>query len=244
MDNTDKIIRYLDNEMSPEEKTAFEELMVYDMSLSEDISKIQELNYHFSDTEYKDFRNLVHTASNNYHKKTRNTLKIFLPLSAIAAAILVFFIVFNFFKHKVSPMMGGDLFAQYYSPFSPDFNTRGGVDIGDDIVHALDIYNQRDFAAAIPRFQQILQFDSTLIFAKFFLGISYIETNRFDEAITTLQEVSKRSNNVYQMHAQWYLALCYLKLEQMDFALPLLHTIELHNEFYSLKAREIIEKLN
>ena len=186
---------------------------------------------------------MVSDVAQNHHKDERKNLKIMIPLTTIAAIVLMVFLVSKFWSNDKKSVSGNELFAEYYEPYKPDFNTRGEINLQDDIMEALETYTSKNYPAAIPKFQKILQNDSTLVFAKFFLAVSYIETDQLNEAISLLTNISTFNDNIYQMHAQWYLALCYLKKEDMEKAATVLKNIELNNEFYSQKAKEILIRI-
>lgn len=107
------------------------------------------------------------------------------------------------------------LFSMYYDSERTIELTRSG---NANIVEAILKFQQRDYQGASLLFAEILDKDSSNIAVWFYNGISYIETNRIDDALKAFRYIVDDKNNLYVEHAEWYLGLCYLKNEQIDFA--------------------------
>jgi tetratricopeptide (TPR) repeat protein len=93
------------------------------------------------------------------------------------------------------------------------------------LVEALRFYQQKNYPVAIDLFNEVITNDPTNTAVKFYLAISYIETNQVDKAISNLEEIINDGRNLYIEHAQWYLGLCLLKTNQTDQAIDLLKNI-------------------
>lgn len=133
------------------------------------------------------------------------------------------------------------LFSMYYDSEGTIELTRSG---NANIVEAILKFQQRDYQGASLLFAEILDKDSSNIAVWFYNGISYIETNRIDDAIKAFRYIIEDRNNLYVEHAEWYLGLCYLKNGQIDFAVEQFHMIAADQQNYHYKdADKILEKL-
>lgn len=75
-----------------------------------------------------------------------------------------------------------------------------------------------------------------------YLGLSYLKTNQIDNA---LSEITKAKIGVTKSSAEWYEALCYLKLKQIDRAKTILESISNNPQNpYEADALEILNALN
>ena len=77
----------------------------------------------------------------------------------------------------------------------------------------------------------------------FLNGVSNFEEKKFPEATMSFSTVIKDNNNLFIETAKWYLALCYLKTDELDKAKSLLQIINDEGGIYSKKAKKIIKKL-
>lgn len=133
------------------------------------------------------------------------------------------------------------LFSMYYDSESTIELTRSG---NANIVEAILKFQQGDHQGASLLFAEILDKDSSNIAVWFYNGISYIETNRFDDAIKAFRYIIKDKDNLYVEHAEWYLGLCYLRNGQIDFAVEQFRMIVANEQNYHNKdADKILVKL-
>ncbi|HCT71831.1 MULTISPECIES: tetratricopeptide repeat protein [Lentimicrobium] len=133
------------------------------------------------------------------------------------------------------------LFSMYYDSNRTIELTRSG---NANIVEAILKFQQKDYQGASLLFAEILDKDSSNIAVWFYNGISYIETNRIEDAVKAFKYIVEDKNNLYVEHAEWYLGLCYLKNEQIDFAVEQFRKIAADQKNYHHKeADKILEKL-
>jgi len=133
------------------------------------------------------------------------------------------------------------LFSMYYDSNRTIELTRSG---NANIVEAILKFQQKDYQGASLLFAEILDKDSSNIAVWFYNGISYIETNRIDDAVKAFRYIVENKNNLYVEHAEWYLGLCYLKNEQIDFAVEQFRKIASdQNNYHCKEASKILEKL-
>ncbi|MBW6492074.1 MAG: hypothetical protein K0B15_12865 [Lentimicrobium sp.] len=133
------------------------------------------------------------------------------------------------------------LFSMYYDSERTIELTRSG---NANIVEAILKFQQRDYQGASLLFAEILDKDSSNIAVWFYNGISYIETNRIDDALKAFRYIVDDKDNLYVEHAEWYLGLCYLKNEQIDFAVEQFQKIAANQQNYHNKeANKLLEKL-
>lgn len=133
------------------------------------------------------------------------------------------------------------LFSMYYDSDRSIELTRSG---NANIVEAVLKFQQKDFQGASLLFAEILDRDSSNMAVWFYNGISYIETDRIDDAVKAFNYIVDDGNNLYVEHAEWYLGLCYLKNEQIDSAVNEFRNIAVdQNNYHKKEAEKILENL-
>ncbi len=133
------------------------------------------------------------------------------------------------------------LFSMYYDSDRSIELTRSG---NANIVEAVLKFQQKDFQGASLLFAEILDRDSSNMAVWFYNGISYIETDRIDDASKAFKFIIDDKKNLYGEHAEWYLGLCYLKNEQIDFAVNQFRKIAVDpNNYHKEEAERVLDKL-
>ena len=79
---------------------------------------------------------------------------------------------------------------------------------------------------------------------KFYSGISYLEVNELEDAEASFQAVIDNKDNLFIEQAEWYLALCYLKMNMNKDAKILFTEIANSDGFFNNKAQEILKYMN
>ncbi len=134
---------------------------------------------------------------------------------------------------------GEKLYSMYYNPDDAVLIERSGDSNADKVlIEAMQIYDKGMYADAVDLFK--LAGDNNT--ARFYLGISYMEIDELDLANEALQIVIQHNNkdNLFVEQAEWYLALCALKSENMEKAISQFSSIANGDSFYNNKAKEIL----
>jgi hypothetical protein len=102
----------------------------------------------------------------------------------------------------------------------------------------MEEYSSGDYNKAIEIFKR--QKDVT---SKFYLGLSYMKINKFQDAILPFHEVIKQNNMFLNDKAYWYSGLCYLKLNQKNNAIKMFTYLSNKNGQYKKDAVEILKNI-
>jgi len=211
------IDRYVNGEMNDSEKSAFEgELMdnralQLELRLEEDIIRV------LSEEDLIHFRQKVAEVVREARDKQKGhkviTISRRRAMLAVAAAVVLVLAIGAVYLFTPRPFTNDKLFSMYYDSDKPIRVTRSS---DANLVEALRFYQQRNYEGAIELFSEVLKTDPENAAIRFYTGISYIETEQFDEAIESFQFIINENDNLYIEPAQWHLGLCYLKSKQTD----------------------------
>jgi len=239
------IERFLAGEMNEDELRWFSKELQFNAELSTELKLDKDLDNILLDEDVLEFRRKLLSIYNE--KKEVNAPKI-VKLQprrwqlAAAAAIAVLMITGGalLFTQQRS-YTPEKLFSMYYDSDKSIELTRSG---NANIVEAVLKFQQRDFQGASLLFAEILDKDSSNMAVWFYNGISYIETDRIDDAATAFKYIIDDKNNLYVEHAEWYLGLCYLKNAQIDFAVDHFRKIAADQDnYHKTEALNILDKL-
>lgn len=152
--------------------------------------------------------------------------KLVMSITSIAAIIAI---VFSLNIYQDNRRMD-KLFETYYTPLEYDSQlmSRGEETISSDLTHAMEAYQNKDYATALQRFNAIPQMDENY---RIYKAICLLETDKTKDAISLLEELVGNGEGMeYYQQACWYLALAYLNNHEDDKALELLNPFYEKNE--------------
>jgi len=258
MKELEKIIQYLDGDMNVEEKQLFELELKSNPMLAQQLRLTQQVDQLLADNELftfienlqtakEQFKNEEIRALNEDYKETNSKFKqnFFLSRKLLTAAAVILLVVISSVVYNIISVPTNDrLFKQYYQKYEADIITRSSVitDV-NALIAAIQQYDKGNYPVAIVKFEEILKSDKDNTAAHFFVGVSYIETNNYEKAIKNLSFVITQNDTAFIEHAEWYLALCYVKTKQTNKANALLSKIAGRQTFYKLMAMDVLKKL-
>ncbi len=241
-DQLDQIERYLRGELSQEEAANFEDLLLKDDALKEQFDEHKQLLKGLELGFNKELKELLVAEEAKMdassplqvtHKKNRY------PLIGLAAAVAL--LITAYFTLWNNNQAHNKLYAQYYNaypnvevPVSRSSNTEN---------NPFALYEQRNFAAALSLFEEILRSEPDNTAILFYASICQLELDRPEEATSFLQRVINQPPNKYTRPAKWYQALGYLKMGETDASEDILRQLQQGEDSYSAKAKDLLSDM-
>ncbi len=164
-------------------------------------------------------------------------------ISAVAASIVFLIMTFPFGQF-------GAVELHNYETSYPDILTnivRGESENSEksDLVIAMDFYGAMKYDKAAHVLEQLLAEDASNVNIRFYLAICHYELGDYNKALATFEKLTLPSASfAYDDGAQWYKALCLIKLEKTDEAKEVLKTIGESTHYKSETARLLLENYN
>jgi len=255
MENLEKIIKYLDGELMDEEKISLENELIQNPKMQETIKLVKEIDQIISDEDMVNFITKLNQIKSDFNSESENKSHSINYLSKlishnwfvynkflVAASIIVFIIISSVLYYNASPL-SEKLFNQYYTAYDISVITRSNNSETDNLVIAIQLYDKKMYNEAIEKFNEILKTDKNNTAAHFFIGMAYMETRAFDKAIENLNEVITLQDTAFLEHAEWYLALCLLKTNQVLQAKNMVNQIKVSDSYYRAIATDLSKKL-
>lgn len=134
-----------------------------------------------------------------------------------------------------------DYFANHYEVYPSIVNPiLKGTDNSTENSQAYIAYQNKDYQKALTLFELVTPINDT---TRFYKAISLIETNKYQQAISILDDLQTR-NNRFQQEASWYEALCQLKADNREAAVSKLNEIKsIQNHPFASEAAELLTQL-
>jgi tetratricopeptide (TPR) repeat protein len=236
--NTFELIeRFIAQDLSPEELLSFEERLRTDKFFAQEVEN-QRLTHKATDI-YAQLKT-KEKVKENYDavlKSEKNNLRMIL---SIAAAISILIIAgFGYFAPaNYSNQALADVSFEVY----PDRISTMGTATDAQLAAGMKAYNEKDFEKAIELFSKLPDTPQKNLI-NLYSGIAFMEINQFEKANTIFRQLTD-SNSPQLEVARWYLALNYLKSNDLENAKLLLNQIVTAETYQSKNAAQLLKKLD
>ncbi|OUR98136.1 hypothetical protein A9Q86_13835 [Flavobacteriales bacterium 33_180_T64] len=263
-DTYDRIMSYLNGDMTSTQKDDFERDCKNDIELNETVNimknmtiiygsedwyalkngsdKIKETSLLFNNDDVKQFSNKVRASQERYKSKTLNkTSKVLRYVASIAAiGLLAFFLNYYFNINNTTE----DLFSTYYTTQDlPSFTVQNS-DINTTAKAEL-LFKEEKFHEALELFNSINE-NSSMTNPNIILysAMCNLELEKYDIALNYLEEL-EHSNTIDFHKSYWFKSLLYLKQNQNDKAILTLKILSKNKNYFNHdKAIELLKELD
>jgi tetratricopeptide (TPR) repeat protein len=258
MRSTILIEKYLDGTLKGEKLKAFINQLQYDSELQELVALHREVNESIKEEDVIRFRNKLEKVYLQF-KRTEINSKESVPgmqvprmktilqrrmLLVAAGLALIITLGLLFYELRHREYTSDKLYSMYYKPYVPDIIIRSDTDKADALCEAILLYDRGSYSEAYDNFLGLVNDDRENYMARFYLGLSCMEQNKFEEAIIQFNNILKNCRSTLIYHSQWYGALCYLKTNNTREAKIFLETIISGDTYYREKAENLLKKLD
>jgi TolA-binding protein len=235
MENIRLIEKFLKDELNAEERSKFLSDLRNNDELKQHVEFHKEINESILDVETIEFREqLKGLLSTNKRSFGKRHLAI---LSGVAALIIFVFSLANVLNNP-------DLqhaYNIYYKPYDSDFLIRSGDKSNSNIEKAYLLYQKGEYKTGYNLLSNYLEDNPNDYIAEYYYGLCAIELGNYNVAERSFQKVIQDCVSPYNLHAQWYLSLTYLKINDYKQAKPLLLNLA-KDPYYASKAKKILRK--
>ena len=230
------IDKKIESTLTPEEDRRFAERMAHEPAFAEAYrtqrQAIDALRTHHARELRQEVRHLYARVQHQRQRRVR--------WYYAAAAGLVGVIGVAAYWFSLAPT-SEQLYASYYTVYPAYRATRGGDSSAYD--RGLSLYNQGQYAEALPYLERLPEVDSLRDRVNLLLGNAYLQTDQPTRARETLSAVAASDDTLLQQQGQWYLALSYLKQHHVAAARPILEELAAAG-MYRKEAHEILERVD
>lgn len=174
------------------------------------------------------------------HRKGRGVSFLFYKYWQIAAVFLIVALVAIYFFLPKNADTSEALYASYFVPYEDVMSVREGSDVL--LTEAIHFYNNKEYSAASARFQRYVSEKPTDLNAQFYLGVSLVESGKVEDGIDALTLVINGKGLLLEQ-AEWYRALAYLKLGDIESCKKQLNEINHEGHDYQSKAASLLSDL-
>ncbi len=266
----EKIHRYLDQELAPDELEAFEQAVLRDDELANALETEMHIRLALQLYGDAELRRQIHSAHQNFKNQdffeqnhaaaaAPSPLKITFMKQVFryAAAAAVLLALGWFFLLRSTKPSPDEIVARYRGVKDPHIAAvlKGLESHGlapttatpdDSLAAALQLFDAGKFAEAQTSLKTILQRHPTNDTAAYYLGLAFFNQGHYAAALEQLQSLSTRDNFPFHYDARWTLGLCYLQTEGGEQkALQIFEALAANNDYpQHREAGSIIQMLS
>jgi tetratricopeptide (TPR) repeat protein len=250
MVNFERIEKYLDGELQGFELANFEAELKTNVELSDQLKLHIEVDNAIKNNDIALLKKQLMDIHSSLFIKKKITKEFIHKLNngwyLMAASIILVALIGTIYLVllKSSTYSNSDLYNKYYEPYEVVINVRSGnIESNNMFIQALQKYQSKDYTAALSIFEKIIETDSTNAACNFYGGISFMETSKYLKASKSFSSVIRQNDNLFIEQAEWYLGLCYLKINKTSSAKAIFTKIADSKSFYQDKANSLIKNL-
>jgi len=134
------------------------------------------------------------------------------------------------------------LFTEYFKPYPNVIITKG---LNEELLSVgMYYYDMSKYDSAIIFYNKILANKSTNTEVLFYKGVCFLSINKTEEAIEIFSDIVSGKETPYKSPTEWYLALSYLKMQDVRKAKEILTLIRNRDSYYNQSLEELLEKLD
>lgn len=174
-------------------------------------------------------------------KTTKTNVIPIRRLFSIAATLLIIASAGAYIIFKSIPSDNVELFNQYFEPYEDVITNRSAGQLS--VQTAMNYYNEGKFAEAIKYLEEAMKDNRDNLSIQCYLGIAYLADNQTQMAKEVLESVADSEPGLYNEIADWYLALVYLRQNDVSrLENQLTEIIRQKDHMYIKQAKSLLPK--
>ncbi len=235
------IERYIAGEMDKKEELWFLKEMEGNPELKHEVELRRKTDNILVKKDILDLRRKLTNIENTRINKPTGEKPGRMKYAALIALLIIIGGIAFIYRGKLS---NEEILERYYKAYEPTSNIRSDFKTDNqDFNLALEYYKVRDYRNAAVYFSKVIQAEPGNMHSTLLNGISNYEISNYPEAENSFTRIIDDNNNLFIDHAQWYLALCYLKTNDILKAKEQFIAIDKSGSIYKKNARQILKRL-
>jgi len=235
--NKDKLIaNYISKTLSLEAKTEFDHLMATDSEFAKEVTFLYNLKAVIEKEEHE----AVKLELQGFEAKENSVLSYRNWLVAATVAVLLGFSGFWYFNNSIdTEKLYVENFEPYRNVVQPILRGETKTDLK---TKAFTAYETRDYTEALHYFNELLKEnpDETIAFYK---ANVLLKLNKTEEAVLIFKNNLKTTDSLNAKN-NWYLALAYLRLNDIEGAKEILNELDTSSLFKNKEVKYLLKKLD
>lgn len=212
--NIELIESYLAGTLSERERADFEKRCAENKDFAAEVEDYSLIMKEINSSQAHVFTQKLKTWEDEIAERETRVIPLRRILS-IAATFLIVVLAGGYMASQYfNSQNSEELFTAYFKPYQDVISQRSND--ADPLQQGMDLYNQGDYANAIPHLKSFLDSHPAQRDVKCYLGISLLASDQTIEAKKVFEELVPHEPDLFTEIAEWNLALAHLKLDEKD----------------------------
>ncbi len=244
----DEIDDYLNDGLDEHVAALFDEELLENSGLSADLAFHKEVNHAISEVDIMALRSRLKDISLEENSRDSEVLGISSPKRKnlrwyAAASIIILMIAFSsLLNHRT--YSNQQLYTSNYKPYTNGANiSRSATNSTDDMNSALKEIDEGKYSSALQLLGSASHSKTDGFSINFYSGVAYQGLGEYNNAIKSFNEVVKHGDNLLVEQSEWYIGLCYLRIEEREKAKDQFKSIVSRNGFYREQSSKLLKQL-
>ncbi|MCK9413337.1 MAG: hypothetical protein M0Q53_13640 [Prolixibacteraceae bacterium] len=239
---------YLNEDLDPEALSLFEDELMYNTELAADLNFHKEVDKAIAEADIMALRDNLRNIAREQHDQVNEKRGIATPKTKklfwyAAASVIVIMLVFTSLIRNKS-YSSQQLYANYYQPYkSGEGVSRSALSSSSGLNIALREINQGKYQEALKSMTMIPVMGRDGYSINFYSGVAYQELGEYNRAIGSFSEVVHHGDNLLVEQSEWYIGLCYLRIDERGKALEQFKLIASRKGFYGEQSNKLLQQL-
>ena len=234
--------KYFEGTLTQEEQAAMDRFLKEDAEFREQLAFEKDVKRVIQDKERKALKKKLQGFETDIQQATTGRWPYWRPLQIAASMAILFALGWYFYGVRSTDKMDA-LYTENYEKYP---NTVYSITRGEGVDSSLErrafiAYETNETRSAIGYFQE-LKTKGQMPYANFYLAQVYLANGDTPEALESFKEVIS-ANGDFKRESLWYAALCYIKLEKPEEAIPFLDSLIRDGSYKKEKAEALREQL-
>lgn len=233
---------YIAGEMSPSEETWFKKELEGNESLQKEVRLRKQTDAILRKNDIVSLRSKLSSIERMRQEKPVSANKFKTPRFRYAAVITGLVVIGSLYLMSVRKESPEKIFSDNYK--APDISetTRSGSN--ETILDpAIECLNKGEYEKALEGFRSYLANHPATPKLEFLSGAAYLGKKDYPDAQTSFKAVIKKTDNLYIEEANWYLAMCYLKTNDLSAAKDILNKLSKYDGIHKQQAKRVLRHL-
>ena len=244
----DEIDDYLNDGLNENMFALFDEELLENSGLSADLAFHKEVNQAISEADIMALRSRLKDISLEENGRNSEVLGISSPKRKnlfwyAAASVIILMVAFSsLLNHRT--YTNQQLYTSNYKPYTNGANiSRSATNSADAMNSALKEIDSGNYSSALQLLGSASLSKTDGFSINFYSGVAYQGLGEYNNAIKSFNEVVKHGDNLLVEQSEWYIGLCYLRIEEREKAKVQLKSIVSRNGFYREQSSKLLKQL-
>ncbi len=244
----EEIDDFLNEELDEFTMAQFEEELLSNSGLSADLTFHKELDMAIKENDIMALRSKLKNISLEERSQNSEMRGVAPPRRnkliwyAAASSIILLIAFSSLLKQKAYSTQ--QLYSSNYHPYKNGANiSRSATNSSNEMNTAIREIDRGNYSSALQLLGNASHDDADGFSINFYSGVAYQELGEYKSAIRSFNEVVKHGDNLLVEQSEWYIGLCFLRIEEREKAINQFRSIVARNGFYRNQSNKLLKQL-